>query len=168
MRKLSGAADFDALDACHLQIQQQLCNLADLVDEVTSHGLTPAVQAQAKAIEYFFSNTSRNHHQEEEAHVFPELIASGDTSLVSAVERLEQDHCWIEENWLALGPQLSAVGAGIGWPDETEFLQQAQIFLDLCNDHIALEESFIYTESKVRLSKALAVRDQRLHSTLGA
>jgi hemerythrin-like domain-containing protein len=168
MGKLNGAADFEALDACHLEIQQQLCNLADLVDEVSKRGLTPAVQAQAKVIEHFFSNTSRKHHLEEEAHVFPELIASGNEALVNAVQRLEQDHYWIEENWLVLGPQLSAVGSGIGWPDEAEFLQEAQIFLDLCNDHIALEESFIYPESKERLTKALTARDQRVQTAASA
>lgn len=164
MGKLNGAADFEALDACHLQIQQQLCNLADLVDDVAARGITQAVQAQAKAIESFFSNTSRRHHREEETLVFPELIASGNQSLVEAVQRLSQDHFWIEENWLLLGPQLRALGAGIGWPDESEFLQQAQVFLDMCNDHIALEESLIYPESKGRLAKAIAARDQRLQA----
>ena len=164
MGKLNGAADFEALDACHLQIQQQLCNLADLVDEVSLHGLTPAVQAQARAIERFFSSTSRKHHQEEETQVFPELLASDDADMVAAVQHLSQDHFWIEENWLLLGPQLRALGTGIGWPDEVEFLQQAQVFLDLCNDHIALEESLIYPESKVRQIIATAARDQRLQA----
>ena len=164
MGKLNGAADFEALDACHLQIQQQLCNLADLVDEVSARGLTHAAQAQAKAIEHFFSSTSRKHHQEEESQVFPELLASGNETLISAVEHLRQDHFWIEENWLLLGPQLRALSTGIGWPDEVEFLQQAQVFLDLCNDHIALEEHLIYPESKARLERALVAREQRLQA----
>lgn len=162
MGKLNGAADFEALDACHLQIQQQLCNLADLVDDVTLHGITAAVQAQARAIEQFFSHTSRQHHRDEESQVFPELLASGNEQLATAVQRLSQDHFWIEENWLLLGPQLRALGAGVGWPEEGAFLQQAQVFLDLCNDHIALEESLIYPESKERLALAIAARDQRL------
>ena len=162
MGKLQGAADFEALDACHLEIQQQLCNLADLVDEVAAQGITGAVQSQARVIEQFFSGTSRQHHLSEEESVFPELLVSNDEALVTAVKRLQQDHFWIEENWLLLGPQLRALGAGIGWPDESEFLQQAQVFLDLCNDHIALEESLIYPESKARLAKAIAARDQRV------
>ena len=162
MSKLSGSADFEALDACHLQIQQQLCNLADMVNELSLHGVTPAVVAQASAIERFFSGTSRAHHREEEIHVFPELLASGSERLVTAVRQLMQDHGWIEENWLILGPQLSALGNGFGWAHEGELGQQAQIFMDLCNDHIALEEALIYPESRERLATAIAARERRL------
>lgn len=168
MGKLQGAADFEALDACHLEIQQQLCNLADLVEEVSARGLSSTVKAQANAIERFFSNTSRKHHFDEETQVFPELMASGNEVLVAAVQRLAQDHFWIEENWLLLGPQLRALGAGIAWPDEAVFLQHAQVFLDLCNDHIALEESLIYPESKERLAQAISARDQRVQVRAGA
>lgn len=154
--------DFSALDACHRQTQAHLMALATLVESIAAHGLTPGAQVEAQSIEQFFSQTSRKHHLEEERDVFPELLASGNPQLVETVRQLLQDHYWIEENWLQLGPQLRAIAAGMGWPDEAEFLRLAQIFLDLSSDHIALEESLIYPESKARLAQALAAREARL------
>jgi hemerythrin-like domain-containing protein len=89
------------------------------------------------------------------------LIEGTNAELANTVRSLMQDHFWIEENWIALAPQLRAIAQGNSWPDETEFLHSAQVFLDLCNDHIALEESLIYPESKSRLAQALATRAQR-------
>jgi len=154
--------DFLALDACHQQTQARLMSLAMLVETIAAHGVTADVQSEAQAIEQFFSQTSRTHHLEEERDIFPELLASGDAKLVDTVRQLLQDHYWIEENWLQLAPQLRAIGEGMGWPDAAQFLRLAQIFLDLSSDHIALEESLIYPESKARLAQALAARATRM------
>jgi iron-sulfur cluster repair protein YtfE (RIC family) len=161
MIALDTEVNFQALDACHQQIQQHLIALTKLAGQVQKSGIVPSVQAQAGEIEQFFSTTSRAHHLEEERKVFPTLIEGTNAELANAVRSLMQDHFWIEENWIALAPQLRAIAQGYSWPDETEFLHTAQVFLDLCNDHIALEESLIYPESKSRLAQALATRAQR-------
>jgi hemerythrin-like domain-containing protein len=153
---------FDALDACHQQIQVHLHHLSDLAKTMAERGIDDQVRQQAKAIEAFFSGTSRQHHAQEEASVFPELLASGNAELAAAVRSLQQDHGWIEENWLELSPRLGAIASGNGWIDETEFLNYVEVFLDLCNGHIALEETLIYPESKARWAKAVAGRTQRL------
>jgi hemerythrin-like domain-containing protein len=156
------APDFSALDVCHHQTQAHLMALAMLVETIAQQGVTPGAQQQAQAIEQFFSETSRKHHLEEERDIFPELMASGEAKLVDTVRQLLQDHYWIEENWLQLAPQLRAIANGMGWPDEAEFVRLAQLFLHLSSDHIALEESLIYPESKARLAQALAAREARM------
>jgi hemerythrin-like domain-containing protein len=155
---------FDALDECHQQIQAHLVKLTALAKHVAEFGIDDSVRPQALEIEAFFSDTSRAHHAEEEAKVFPALLATGDAPLTAAVRTLQQDHGWIEENWLELAPRLRAIASGNGWIDETEFLNYVEVFLDLCNGHIALEETLIYPESKARWAQTVAARMQRLDS----
>jgi len=157
-----GQPQFDALDACHQQIQAHLDELSKLAEYVSANGIDDKVQQKALDIEAFFSGTSRDHHAQEETSVFPALLASDDASLVAAVRSLQQDHGWIEENWIELAPRLRAIASGNGWIDETEFLNYVEVFLELCNSHIALEETLIYPESKARWADAVAARAQRL------
>lgn len=164
MGKAAEQPGFDALDACHRQIQEHLVGLRGLAQDLAEFGLSDGLRACAKAIEAFFSATARQHHEEEEVKVFPVLLASGDSGLIAMVHILQQDHRWIEENWRELSPRLRAIALGNGWIDETEFLNYVKVFLELMNGHIALEETLIYPESKARWAQAVAARLQRLDS----
>jgi iron-sulfur cluster repair protein YtfE (RIC family) len=149
---------FAALDDCHQQMQAQLAELAALAQRLDTVGADATAERQAREIEAFFSETSRQHHLDEERTVFPPLLASGDAELADAVHSLRQDHGWIEENWIELAPQLRAIADGNHWVDAAEFQHAAQVFHDLCVGHIALEESLIYPESKARSAQAVAQR----------
>ncbi|MEI8324278.1 MAG: hemerythrin domain-containing protein [Betaproteobacteria bacterium] len=162
MSAVSSPFNFDALDACHQQIQRHLANLSALAQQIEADGVNAQAQQTAADIEAFFSATARQHHQEEEKSVFPALLSSGDADLASAVRSLQQDHGWIEENWLELAPQLRAIALGNSWYDSAEFQHGVQVFLELVGDHIALEESLIYPESKARWAQVLASRAERL------
>jgi len=149
---------FEALDACHLQIQKALQDLTRLARQLETEGLNGADRKLAGDIESFFSSTSREHHAEEEAHVFPQLLASGNAELSAAVKSLQQDHGFIEENWIELAPQLRAIAEGNDWVHAEEFQHNVGTFLELLNGHIALEESLIYPESKAMWAAAVARR----------
>jgi hemerythrin-like domain-containing protein len=154
-------ASFEALDACHQQILAHLDILAELAKHIEVAGADAKAQHQAGAIEAFFSGTSRQHHAEEEKTVFPPLLASGNADLTAAVCTLQQDHGWIEENWIELAPQLRAIASGNNWLDVAEFQHYVEVFLQLCRGHIALEETLVYPESKARLAQAVAHRVTR-------
>ncbi|WP_138514783.1 hemerythrin domain-containing protein [Rhodoferax bucti] len=162
MTRTTEQPTYDALDACHRQIQEHVFVLKAMVERLAAQGVDDVVRAQAAAIEAFFSSTSREHHAEEEAKVFPALLHSGDAALVAAVRSLQQDHGWIEENWIELAPRLRAIATGQGWIDEAELLSYVDVFTALMEDHIALEETLIYPESKARWAQAVAARRQRL------
>lgn len=149
---------FEALDACHLQIQQHLLDLAALARRIEAEGVTPQAQRDAQVIEAFFSSTSRQHHQDEERNVFPPLLAGDDEALHTAVRTLQQDHGWIEENWLELAPLLRAIAEGNNWYQDAEFQHAVEVYVELLEGHIALEESLIYPESKARWAQAVAAR----------
>jgi hemerythrin-like domain-containing protein len=120
------------------------------VDELDAQGVTAATRATADEICRFFDGSARAHHAAEETHVFPNLLDSGDKVLVQHVRRLQQDHGWLEEDWLELQPQLRAVVEGYNWFD-LDFLRAAvPVFTDLYRDHVALEENVVYPESRRR------------------
>lgn len=158
MTTAKSAQPFKALDACHLQIQQHLDELQRMATHMESVGLNDADRKQAGEIEKFFSSTSRDHHEQEEKHVFPPLLASDNDELKTAVRSLQQDHGFIEENWLELGPQLRGIAEGNDWFEPAEFQHNVTLFLELLNGHIALEESLIYPESKMMWAEAIARR----------
>ncbi len=146
-------ADFKALDACHQQIAEHLERLDALVEHLVSQGVDAHAQGEARAIEAFFTDTSQRHHLDEETKVFPPLLSSPDEALVATVRMLQQDHGWIEEDWLAIAPQLRAIAAGYSWYDPDELRHGIGVFLELCREHIQLEESIIYPQAKAVVAK---------------
>lgn len=153
--------DFEALDACHQQVLAHLLQLVSLAEQLRDNDPGPNEKLRAAAIEGFFSGTSRQHHEDEEKTVFPLLLESEDPQLIAAVRTLQQDHGWIETNWSELSPLLSAIASGIGWPDSKEFGAEVRVFAQLCRNHIALEETLIYPESKARWAAVVKSRVPR-------
>ena len=162
MKAMQQVDQFKALDACHRSIHQQLAELVDFLDRLDTDSDSPHCRQKAKTIEAFFSAIARPHHAEEEKNIFPVLLASDNAELVQAVRTLQQDHGWIEQNWLELAPMLRAIAQGEDWADLAELKHNAEVFVSLCHDHIVLEETLIYPEAKARLVEELASRAQRL------
>jgi hemerythrin-like domain-containing protein len=145
---------FDALDVCHRHIVLALGKLSALIARLAIHGPDREARAMAHDIERFFSTTVRQHHEDEERHVFPAVLARGDTEMVDAVARLQQDHNWLEEDWMELSPHLAAVAQGQSWYDLDLLREGAAVFSALLHEHIALEDSVIYPASRTRVNEA--------------
>lgn len=143
---------FDVLDACHQRTVVALRQMGDLVTHLQDHGLDAQAQGMAQAVFLFFMNEARQHHRDEEKHVFPAMIHSGDDTLVRLTLRLQQDHGWIEEDWLELAPQFEAIASGYNWYNLELMSLAVPVFQALYQDHMALEESLIYPEAKARIA----------------
>jgi hemerythrin-like domain-containing protein len=144
---------FDSLDATHHKVMETLGQLARLLDHLEAKGADGAARAIAAEICGFFDGTARAHHLAEEQLVFPSLLSSGNEELAGHVRRLQQDHGWLEEDWLELGPQLRAVAEGYNWYDMDVLRIAIPIFTELYRDHIALEETVVYPESLRRQAR---------------
>ncbi len=142
---------FDVLDACHRQTLFALGKFAALVTRLRKNGADSGSRALASEVLNHFSNTARQHHEDEELHVFPRLLNSKDPELVQAVLTLKQDHGWLEENWRELAPQLQAVASGYCWFDIDVLHEGMQVFTALSQAHIAMEEAYIYPQARARL-----------------
>ncbi len=141
---------FEMLDATHREVMRTLERMQQWVEQLEAQGITAVTRATAEEICKFFDGSARAHHAAEEQHVFPSLLTSGNAVLVQHVRRLQQDHGWLEEDWLELQPQLRAVVEGYNWYDP-DFLRAAvPVFTELYRDHISLEENIVYPESRRR------------------
>jgi len=100
------------LDASHRQMLFSLGKLSALIARLATFGPDAEARAMANEIVTFFSTTVRQHHEDEERHVFPKMAASADPDTVRTVLRLQQDHDWLEGDWMELSPHLDAVAAG--------------------------------------------------------
>ena len=147
-----GWQDWDALDECHQAVLVTLDQLHALCDRLEDSGVDETARELARTIVQFFTEKAREHHADEERLVFPALLASGDDALVQHVKRLQQDHGWLEEDWLELAPPLEAIAQGYSWYDLDMLRAALPVFGALYLDHIDLEESLIYPEAKRRLA----------------
>ena len=152
--RIRSVEPFDVLDTCHKQMVVNLRLLQDLVDHLDAvKGVDTKARALAKTIYDFFSEVARQHHLDEEKHVFPAMLRSGDDELIRHTLRLQQDHGWIEEDWLEMAPQLESIAAGYTWYNLEQLSLAVPVFVQLYQDHLALEESLIYPEAKARISE---------------
>ena len=159
---------FDVLDVCHRQTVIALGRLAALMTRLTKYGADDEARALAREIVLHFSTSVREHHLDEERHLFPTLLVTGDAETVQAVQRLQQDHAWLEEDWLTLSPSLDAVACGQNWYDLDTLREGVETFIALSHDHIALEESLIYPQARAQLGAAAQAamgRDMRARRT---
>lgn len=153
---------FDALDRTHRRVLEVLGQFERLIAHVDDNGADEVARASAAEIFDFFENHAREHHAEEERHVFPHLLATEEAALVQAVKRLQQDHGWLEEDWLELAPQIEAISKGYNWYDLAMLRLALPVFTALYHEHIGLEESLIYPEAKRRQAALEAGAGQRL------
>lgn len=144
-------AIFEFLDSTHKDIQGQVRQLHLLVDAIESEGLNAANRALARRVLDYFNTEARQHHLDEEKHVFPALLTSQDAEIVQAAEHLIQDHGWLEENWIQIAPSLEAATNGNLWFDPVELRHALEVFEALYLDHILLEESLAYPEARKRM-----------------
>ena len=141
---------FASLDETHRQIIDGLGQLDSLLALLTRPGAETSAAALAARICRFFGTIARDHHELEETRVFPNLLENGNAGWRAHVQRLQQDHDWLEEDWLELEPHLQAIANGYR-ADHSEFLREALPgFTALYHEHIALEESLVYPEARRR------------------
>jgi hemerythrin-like domain-containing protein len=145
-------AVFEFLDSTHQDIQRYLQQLHALVDAIENDGLNQVNRGQARRVLDYFNSEARQHHLDEEKHIFPALLASQNAEIVQATEHLIQDHGWLEENWIQIAPSLEAATGGNLWFDTMELRHALEVFEALYLDHILLEESIAYPEAKKRLA----------------
>lgn len=145
-------AVFDFLDASHRDIAKRLDELSALLVAIDNEAVDADVKARGQAVLSFFAGEARQHHLDEEKHVFPALRGSADKGVAEMADRLSQDHGWIEENWLQLSPSLDAALRGQCWFDAQELRHAVELFSGLYHEHMLTEEALAYPEARKRLN----------------
>jgi hemerythrin-like domain-containing protein len=156
--KLAMPAVFESLDATHRQAMKMLQSLERLLAHVNESGADEAARESAREIMTFFSGPAMQHHAEEESLVFPELLDGSDAELVQHVQRLQQDHGWLEQDWLELCAPIEAIASGYSWYDLEMLRNAVPVFVSLYHEHIVLEETVVYPAAKRRREAAASPR----------
>jgi hemerythrin-like domain-containing protein len=146
-RQVPALPPMDSLQRTHHDLLLAVDELQQLLRDIEENGATPDRRAIVRSLIQFIDTHGREHHAEEERSVFPDLLASADVDLVQHVRRLQQDHGWLEQDWLEMRPHLDAIAHGIGGVDMDVLRQAAEVFAELYRDHIALEETVVYPEA---------------------
>lgn len=140
--------DFKSLDQVHQAALRMLGSFRNLVEQLQDRGLDEPARKSAREILAYFDGPGRDHHAEEELKVFPVLLASGDAQLIAQVRQLQQDHGWLEEDWIELAPHVRSIADGYLGYDLGLLAAAVPVFEALYRDHIALEETQVYPAAK--------------------
>lgn len=143
-------APFDMLSACHERVERMLGLLGKIRQHVVIHGADLQARQAAQDVMRYFDQAGPLHHQDEELHVFPALLAQRDPAVLAVVIRLRQDHREMETQWLQVRAALSAlVDAGDGW---TGFSADDQARFDaydaLYRRHLVDENHVVYPAAR--------------------
>ena len=136
---------FAMLDACHERVERTLRLLLKLVEHVAIRGVDAQARSAASDVLRYFNIAAPLHHQDEELHVFPLLLAQGDTALSAQVRAMQSDHRQMERLWSELRPCLVALSEGDGAAtDVPQLRQMACAFSDLYASHLQTEQEVLF------------------------
>ncbi|MCM5682563.1 hemerythrin domain-containing protein [Schlegelella sp. S2-27] len=142
---------FEMLAACHDRVRRSLRRLQRLAGYLREHGSDePARQAATDVLRYF-DIAAPHHHEDEERHLFPVLLAHGSAPLRAAVQRLQHDHAEMSTAWAALRPALQRIADGTAGglaPDDEGRIGH---FVSLYGDHLRIEDEEVYPAAKEHL-----------------
>jgi hemerythrin-like domain-containing protein len=134
-------APFEMLSACHERVQRTLALLQRLRAHLDGHGADAQARAAARDVIRYFDLAAPAHHEDEERHVFPALLAADAARHGALVARLQDEHRRMAARWPAVRAGLAAVADG-RWTG-AEAADWAA-FAALYETHIPAEEQLAY------------------------
>lgn len=135
---------FAMLEACHERVQRTLALLERLRVHVREQGADDNARQAARDVLRYFDIAAPLHHDDEELHVFPLLLARATPEVTGAVRQLQRDHVAMAASWAAARVPLQALADGaasaFSEADEAALARFAAHYAD----HIATEEGLVY------------------------
>ncbi len=148
----SGFEDpFGMLEACHERVHRMLRLLDRLRAHVAGQGADDQARQAARDVMRYFDVAAPQHHLDEERHVFPPLLATGDADVAAVVRRLQQDHVQMESGWARARAVLAALAEGEAAALDAEATAALDAFAGLYAGHIEAEEQVAYPAARQRL-----------------
>ncbi len=147
---------FELLGACHERVERTLALLARLCTHLAEHGCDDQAQMAARDVLRYFDIAAPLHHQDEELHVFPPLLASANHAVQTLVRTLQAEHRQMEMRWQAVRAALLEVAQGN--PATWQGLATAQRkalddFAALYRNHMVNEEQVAYPAAQALLTE---------------
>lgn len=141
---------FEMLDACHERVERMLRLLGKLREHCQAHGADEQARDAARDVMRYFDQAGPHHHEDEERHVFPPLLAQRDPAVLAVVIRLKQDHREMAVMWTQVREALlGLVEAGEGWAGFSAGDQQRFDAYDaLYQRHLLDENGVVYPAAR--------------------
>lgn len=151
-------APFEWLRACHDRVER----MVDLLQRLHVYleqraAVDRQAQEAVQQVLRYFDLAAPLHHEDEERHVFPRLLASADAALVAAVTRLQADHGAMAADWPAVRAWLQRVmdaPLGASWTTSADEAALLQRFAGRYEAHIALEEQTVFPAAQACMDEA--------------
>ena len=148
-------APFEMLAACHERVERMLALQAKLQRHLLDTGCDEPARQAARDVMRYFDVAAPLHHQDEELHVFPPLLAGSDAALRELVQRLIQDHRQMEAAWTQARRVLQAIAdsrPAAGWTPLTPAQRAAlEDFAALYRQHLDDENGVAYPAAEAAL-----------------
>lgn len=146
---------FEMLEACHERFLRMLWLLERVQSHLKQKGWDTEVAQAAADVMRYFDQAAPRHHEDEERHIFPCILAAADHAhLHELVARLQQEHRDMATVWTQVRPILWRIAH---WGDDGQpnpaahwqALGEQEIatlkqFGRLYDDHIPDEDNMIY------------------------
>lgn len=144
---------FELLQACHERVRRSLDLLRRLAEYIDDKGHDDGTRQAAADVLRYFELAAPLHHEDEEKHVFPRVLAGHDTALRETVQTLQRDHQLMSSTWEAVRRPLLQwrTPQASGKVDAATHADIAR-FLSLYDDHIEAEEGQIYPAVRAALT----------------
>jgi hemerythrin-like domain-containing protein len=150
---------YEMLEACHERVQRTLDLLGRLLDYVAQKGHDAQSRSAAADVLRYFDLAAPLHHEDEELHVFPLLLAQGSAPVRAAVEQLRAEHQEMSALWAQIRqPLLRWREAGAADAPDAALLALAGRFQSLYAGHIPREEELVYPAARAAMDEATQAR----------
>ncbi|MBS0293877.1 MAG: hemerythrin domain-containing protein [Proteobacteria bacterium] len=144
---------FAMLDACHDRVRRSLDLLARLRAYLRDRGCDDSARQAARDVLRYFDIAAPLHHEDEELHVFPPLLArGGDEGLAALVRQLQRDHMLMAERWSAARGALQDMTQARIQAFTPEQEAAFDRFMECYADHLRHEDDSIYPAARALLT----------------
>jgi hemerythrin-like domain-containing protein len=143
------------LEACHERVQRTLDLLVRLQEYVNDKGVDAQARSAAQDVMRYFDIAAPLHHQDEELHVFPALLAGTNVTLKERVFELLAQHRAMELGWQYLRGTLQAllnVDESATYSFTFSDADGIDAFVAMYGTHIQTEEQLIYPAAAALIS----------------
>jgi hemerythrin-like domain-containing protein len=142
---------FEMLEACHERVERMLSLIQRLQQHLLDTGCDNSARQAARDMMRYFDQAAPRHHEDEERHVFPPLMAGPDAAVKALVLRLIQDHRQMELAWTDARSVLQTIAdhGEAPWPGLTVWHQvKLNDFARLYRQHVDDEEKVAYPAAR--------------------
>ncbi len=142
---------FAMLDACHERVRRSLDLLARLRAYLQDSGCDDSARQAARDVLRYFDIAAPLHHEDEELHVFPAVLAGGDAALAALVRQLQRDHLLMAQHWALARGALQALAEGSSSAFTPAQEDALELFAQSYADHLRHEDQAVYPAAQALL-----------------